>query len=63
MDRRFKSSGALHFRRIMVWANRLVMLMSIECLTASAVFAYNHNWKLAGYWFFAGCINGILSFF
>lgn len=40
-------------------ARALVALMSVECLTASAAFAYTGNWKMSLYWVCAACINAI----
>lgn len=47
----------------MRFARALVMLMSLECLTASACFAYSHNWRQAIYWLFAAGINAVAGTF
>jgi hypothetical protein len=44
-------------------AHAVIVAMSVESLVASAAFAYEHNWKLALYWFLVSAINAVASTF
>lgn len=44
-------------------AQTVVLAMTVECLIVSGAFAWQHNWKLALYWFLVASINAVASTF
>lgn len=45
------------------FAHVVVRAMTAESLLASGAFAWQHNWKLALYWFLVASINAVASTF